>query len=52
MPVDVLNEGVVSVPKQGYPDVTDVHLANTVSCSGIQYSEGMHIVHGSADGLP
>ncbi len=51
VPVDVLNEGVVSVLKQRYPDMTDVHLAKTVSCDGIQYSEGMHIVHGSADGL-
>lgn len=52
MPVDVLNEGVVSTLKQRYPDVTEVHMAKNVSCSGIRYSEGMLIVHGSADGLP
>lgn len=52
MPVDVLNEGVVSTLKQRYPDVTEVHMAKNVSCSGIRYSEGMLIVHGSVDGLP
>lgn len=52
MPVDVLNEGVVSTLKQRYPDVTEVHMAKNVSSSGICYSEGMLIVHGSVDGLP
>lgn len=27
-------------------------MAKNVSCSAIHYSEGMHIVQGSADGLP
>lgn len=52
MPVDVLNEGEVSTLKQRYPDVTEVHMAKNVSCSGIRYSEGMLIVHASVDGLP
>lgn len=41
VPVDVLSEGVMSVLKQSYPDITHVHLAKTVSCDGILYSEGM-----------
>lgn len=52
MPVDVLSEGVVSTLNQRYPDVTEVHIAKNVSFSGIHYSEGMLIVHGSVDGLP
>ncbi|XP_034087444.1 uncharacterized protein LOC117556249 isoform X1 [Gymnodraco acuticeps] len=52
LPVDVLNEGVVSTLKQSFPDVTEVHMANNVSSLGIRYCEGMIIVHGSADGLP
>ena len=52
MPVDVLNEGVVSALRQRYPDVTEVHMAKNVSSSGIHYSEGMLIIHGSEHGLP
>ncbi|XP_035848765.1 uncharacterized protein LOC118493311 [Sander lucioperca] len=52
MPVDVLSEGVVSALNQRYPDVTEVHIAKNVSCSGIHYSEGMLIVNGSVAGLP
>ena len=52
IPVDILNEGVVSVLKQRYPDMTEINMAKNVSCRGTHYSEGMHIVHGSADGLP
>lgn len=52
MPIDVLDEGVVSALKERYSDVSEVHLAKTVSSSGIHYSEGMLIVHGSVDGLP
>lgn len=52
MPVDVLNESVRCTLKQRYPNVTQVHMAKNVSCSGIHYTEGMLIVHGSVDGLP
>nr|XP_046269580.1 uncharacterized protein LOC124072313 isoform X1 [Scatophagus argus] len=52
MPVDVLSEGVRSKLHQRYPEVTEVHMAKHVSCSGIRYSKGMLIVHGSVDGLP
>lgn len=52
MLVDVFNEGVVSALRQRYSDITEVHMAKYVSCSGIRYSEGMLIVHGSVDGLP
>lgn len=52
MPVDILNEAVVSAMKQRFPDVSQVHMAKNVTCSGIHYSEGMLIVHGSEEGLP
>lgn len=52
MPVDVINKGLVSTLKQRYPDVTEIHMAKKASCSGLHYSEGMLIVHGSVDGLP
>lgn len=52
MPVDVLSEGVRSKLHQRYPEVTEVHMATHLSYSGICYSKGMLIVHGSRDGLP
>lgn len=52
MPVDVLNERLMCTLKQRYSNVTQVHMAKNVSCSGIHYTEGMLIVHGSVDGLP
>lgn len=52
MPVDVLNEGVVSQLKQRYPDLSAIHMTKSVSFSGIHYSEGMLVAHGSVDGLP
>lgn len=52
MPVDVFSEGVRSKLHQRYPEVTEVHMAKHLSYSGICYSKGMLIVHGSLDGLP
>lgn len=52
MPVDVLSEEVRSNLHQRYPEVTEVHMAKHLSHSGICYSKGMLIVHGSVDGLP
>lgn len=52
MPVDVLSEGLRSELHQRYPEVTEVHIAKHLSYSGICYSKGMLIVHGSVDGLP
>lgn len=51
MPVDVLSEGVRSKLHHRYPEVTEVHMAKHLSYSGICYSKGMLIVHGSVDGL-
>ena len=52
MPVDVLSEDIRSNLHQRYPEVTEVHMAKHLSHSGVCYSKGMLIVHGSVDGLP
>lgn len=52
MPVDVLSEDVRSNLHHRYPEVTEVHMVKYLSYSGICYSKGMLIVHGSDDGLP
>lgn len=52
MPVDVLNERVVSALKERYSDISEVSFAKKVSYNGVHYSEGMLIIHGSVNGLP
>lgn len=42
--VGILNQDVVYVLKETYPDVTYVHLARNVSVDGINYRNGMIIV--------
>ncbi len=52
LPVDVLNKEVVTVLRQKYPGINEVHLAKNVTNSGINYRTGMLISFGSAGGLP
>ncbi len=52
LPVDVLNKEVVTVLRQKYPGINEVHLAKNVTNNGINYRTGMLISFGSAGGLP
>ncbi len=52
LPVDVLNKDVVTVLRQKYPGINEVHLAKNVTNNGINYRTGMLISFGSAGGLP
>ena len=52
VPVDVLQEGVVQAVRSKYPSTSEMHLANNASSSGIAYSKGMIVAHGSASGMP
>lgn len=52
IPVDVMKEDIALHLSQKYPDLTTVTLGQSVSSSGIEYRNGMIIVHGSVGGLP
>ncbi|KAL4006537.1 all-trans-retinol 3,4-desaturase [Sarotherodon galilaeus] len=52
MPVEVLNDRVVSALMERYPSISEVALLKKVSCNGMHYSQGMLIVHGTVNGLP
>lgn len=52
VPIDVLNEDVVSTIARKYPEITTVNLAQSVTVNGIRYKKGMIVVHGSCGGLP
>jgi len=50
--IDVLNEDIVNILTQKYPEVTAVNLAHSVPINGIHYKKDMIVVHGSCGGLP
>lgn len=52
IPVDVMKEDIALHLTQKHPDLTTVTLAQSVSSNGIEYGNGMIIVHGSVSGLP
>lgn len=52
VPLDVLKEEVAASLLQKYPDLTVVNLAQNVSADGINFRNGMIIVHGFVGGLP
>lgn len=52
VPLDVLKEEVAQAIRSKYPNTNEVHLANNASSSGIAYSKGMIVAHGSTSGLP
>ena len=52
VPVDVLQEDIVQAVRSKYPSTSEMHLANNASSSGIAYSKGMIVAHGSASGMP
>ncbi|KAK0148560.1 putative nuclease HARBI1 [Merluccius polli] len=52
IPLDVMKEDVSLHLRQKFPDLTTVTLAQSVSSNGIEYRNGMIIVHGSVGGLP
>ena len=52
IPLDVMKENVSLHLRQKIPDLTTVTLAQSVSSNGIEYRNGMIIVHGSVGGLP
>ncbi|KAK0140602.1 hypothetical protein N1851_022416 [Merluccius polli] len=52
IPLDVMKEDVSLHLRQKFPDLTTVTLAQSVSSNGIEYRNGIFIVHGSVGGLP
>ncbi|KAG9264843.1 hypothetical protein AMEX_G21178 [Astyanax mexicanus] len=52
IPVDVMKEDIAHHLRQKYPGLSTVTLAQRVSSSGMDYRNGMIIVHGSVGGLP
>ncbi len=50
LPVDVLNKEVVTVLRQKYPGINEVHLAKNVTNNGINYRTGMLISLGQLVG--
>lgn len=52
VPVDALKEEVAQAIKSKHPNTSEVHPAKSASSSGIAYSKGMIVAHGSVSGLP
>lgn len=50
--VDILHQDVQKVLQFKYPDITHIQLTKNASVNGVNYREGMVVVHGSAGGLP
>ena len=50
--VDILHQAVQKVLKQKNPDITLIQLTKNASVNGVNYREGMVVVHGSVGGLP
>lgn len=52
VPIDVLNDDVVNMMSQKYPEITTVNIAQSATVNGIKYKKGMIVVHGSCGSLP
>ncbi len=50
--VDILHQDVQKVLRLEYPDITHIQLTKNASVNGVNYREGMVVVHGSVGGLP
>ncbi|XP_028332484.1 uncharacterized protein LOC114481687 [Gouania willdenowi] len=50
--VDILHQDVQRVLHLKYPDIPHIQLTKNASVNGVNYREGMIVVHGSIGGLP
>lgn len=50
--VDILHQDVQKVLQLAYLDITHIQLTKNSSVNGVNYREGMVVVHGSIGGLP
>lgn len=52
VPIDILHQDVQKVLQLKYPDIAHIQLTKNASVNGVNYRQGMVVVHGSVDGLP
>lgn len=49
--LSILHQDVQKVLQLEYPDITHIQLTKNASVNGVNYREGMVVVHGSVGGL-
>lgn len=52
VPLDVLQTEVAQMIKDKYPNVSEVHIAKSVSSKGMNFRNGMILAHDTTSGLP